>query len=61
MKKHGFTLKMTRSVDPAAPAYVWGKGVSGKGGRTTNSSISEKKTENMEVTSTNKTITKENV
>ena len=45
MKKHTFTTKMVNSVEPAAPARTWGKGVPGKGGRTTNSSISEKKTE----------------
>lgn len=44
MKKREFTIKIVKSVDPAAPACVWGKGVPGKGGRTTNSSISEKKT-----------------
>ena len=61
MKKHAFTVTMSRSVDPASPAHIWGKGVPGKGGMTTNSSISEKKTENMEVTLTNKTIKKENI
>lgn len=45
MKKHIFTTKMISAVEPAAPASVWGKGVPGKGGVTTNSSIVEKKTE----------------
>ena len=45
MKKYVLTTKMVSSVEPAAPARTWGKGVPGKGGRTTNSSISEKKTE----------------
>lgn len=44
MKKK-FTTKMTNSIEPPAPAYVWGKGVPGKGGETTNSSIAEKKNE----------------
>ena len=48
MKKHTFTTKMVSSVEPAAPARIWGKGVPGKGGRTTNSSISEKKIEKEE-------------
>lgn len=29
-------LKMNNAIDPAAPASVWGKGVPGKGGNTTN-------------------------
>lgn len=45
MKKHIFTNKMINAVDPAAPASVWGKGVPGKGGSTTNSTIVEKKNE----------------
>ena len=45
MKKYVFTNKMVNSIEPAAPARVWGKGVPGKGGRTTNSTITEKKTE----------------
>lgn len=43
MKK--FTTKMTNTVESPAPASVWGKGIPGKGGMTTNSSITEKKTE----------------
>lgn len=43
MKKHVFTNKMTNAVAPAAPASVWGKGVPGKGGKTTNASVAEKK------------------
>lgn len=43
MKKHVFTNKMTNAVSPAAPASVWGKGVPGKGGMTTNASAPEKK------------------
>lgn len=42
MKKK-FTNKLSNAVAPAAPASVWGKGVPGKGGMTTNSPISEKK------------------
>ena len=45
MKKRTFTTRMISTVEPAAPARIWGTGVPGKGGRTTNSSISEKKTE----------------
>lgn len=45
MKKHVFTTKMINTVEPAAPASVWGKGAPGKGGATTNSTITEKKTE----------------
>lgn len=45
MKRHVFTTKMVSAVEPAAPARIWGKGVPGKGGGTTNSSISEKKTD----------------
>ena len=44
MKK--FTTKMTNAVEPPAPASVWGKGVPGKGGKTTNSTIVETKKEN---------------
>lgn len=43
MKKHIFTTKMSNTVEPAAPASVWGKGIPGKGGLTTNSTITEKK------------------
>lgn len=42
MKKHVFTTKMVSAVEPAAPASVWGKCVPGKGGKTTNSTITEK-------------------
>ena len=42
MKKHIFTTKMIGSIEPAAPASVWGKGAPGKGGKTTNSEIAEK-------------------
>lgn len=45
MKKHIFTTKMSNAVEPAAPASVWGKGIPGKGGLTTNSAIAEKKTD----------------
>lgn len=45
MKKRAFTNKMVGAVESAAPASVWGKGVPGKGGVTTNSAIAEKKTE----------------
>lgn len=45
MKKHVFTNKMVNTVEPAAPASVWGKGIPGKGGSTTNFTIMEKKTE----------------
>lgn len=49
MKKHKFTGKMTNAVEPARPASVWGKGVPGKGGKTANSTITEKKTEKENV------------
>lgn len=43
MKK--FTNKATNAVEPAALASVWGyKGCAGKGGKTHNAFISEKKT-----------------
>lgn len=42
MKKRTFTTRMISTVEPAAPATVWGKGVPGKGGKTTNSAIIEK-------------------
>lgn len=38
-----FRNKLINAVEPAAPASVWGKGVPGKGGTTTNSNITEKK------------------
>lgn len=47
MKK--FTTKMTNAVEPPAPASVWGNGVPGKGGTTTNSSITENKIEKENV------------
>lgn len=37
MKKRTFTTRMISTVEPAAPATVWGKG-----GKTTNSTIIEK-------------------
>lgn len=37
-------IKATNEIAPAAPTSVWGyKGCAGKGGRTTNSHIPEKK------------------
>ena len=42
MKKRTVTTRMISTVEPAAPATVWGKGVPGKGGKTTNSAIIEK-------------------
>lgn len=36
MKKHRFQTIGTNDIFPAAPADVWGKGVPGKGGATTN-------------------------
>lgn len=40
--KHG---KKTNAIDSARPTSVWGyKGCSGKGGKTTNAAIIEKKT-----------------
>ena len=42
MKKK-FATKMTNAIEPANPASIWGKTVPGKGGKTTNSSIMEKK------------------
>ena len=45
MKKRVFTSKMTNAIEPAAPASIWGKGVPGKGGKTNNGAIVEKKTE----------------
>lgn len=38
-KDRTMTSKMTKSVDPAAKASVWGKGCAGKGGKTLNSRI----------------------
>lgn len=43
MKKK-FTNKLSNAVAPAAPASVWGKGVPGKGGMTSNPSTAGKKT-----------------
>ncbi len=46
MKKKKYSGKMTNAIEPAAPTSVWGyKGVPGKGGKTHNSTITEKKTE----------------
>ena len=39
MKKYGKLLKKNIAVEAAAPASVWGKGVPGKGGATTNFAI----------------------
>ena len=36
MKKFGKLLKMNNAIEPAASASVWGNGVPGKGGATTN-------------------------
>lgn len=36
MKKHKFKTIGTNAIDPASPASVWGKGVPGKGGASTN-------------------------
>ena len=43
MKKNYKKLlkKKNNAIDPAAPASVWGKGVPGKGGATTNFEIPE--------------------
>lgn len=50
MKKYIFIIKMSNAVEPAAPASVWGNVIPGKGGVTTNSSIStEKKNEKENV------------
>lgn len=43
--KHTFTNKLTNAVAPAAPASMWCKAVPGKGGKTTNASASEKKSD----------------
>lgn len=45
MKKYRFTGRMTNAVEAAAPSSIWGKGVPGKGGKTTNSAITEKKSD----------------
>ena len=37
-----FTNTMTNTIADAAPASVWGKGVPGKGGKTTNFAIVER-------------------
>ena len=43
MRKKIFTNKITNATEPAAPASVWGyKGCPGKGGKTRNSTISNK-------------------
>ena len=42
-KNYKSVVKMSNAIEPAAPASVWGyKGCAGKGGATTNSTISEK-------------------
>lgn len=45
MKKHKFQTIDTNEIDPASPASVWGKGVPGKGGATTN--FDAKKTDSV--------------
>lgn len=46
MKKKKYSGKMTNAIESAAPTSVWGyKGVPGKGGKTSNSTITEKKIE----------------
>lgn len=49
MKKYVFTNKLTNAIEPAAPARAWGKGAPGKGGKTNNGAIVEKKTEKESV------------
>lgn len=45
MKKNKRPGKKTNAIDSARPTSVWGyKGCSGKGGKTTNAAIIEKKT-----------------
>lgn len=46
MKKN-FTNKASNAVEPAAPASIWCKGVPGKGGMTTNTTIIQKEKENV--------------
>lgn len=41
-KNYKNLIKASNAVEPAAPASVWGKGVPGKGGATTNATISER-------------------
>lgn len=46
--KNNKHMTMTNAVQPAAPASIWGKGVPGKGGKSTNyfsTSTEEKKNE----------------
>lgn len=40
--KKTFTTIITNTIDPAGPASIWGKGVPGKGGATTNAVIVRK-------------------
>ncbi|MGM9683147.1 MAG: hypothetical protein ACI3XQ_06075 [Eubacteriales bacterium] len=40
-KNYNRILRMNNSVEPAAPARVWGKGVPGKFGKSTNFEIPE--------------------
>lgn len=40
-KNYKKLLKMNNAIDAAAPASVWGKGVPGKPGKTTNFEIPE--------------------
>lgn len=40
-RSHMRIIKANNAVEPAAPAFRWGKGVPGKGGATTNFEIPE--------------------
>ena len=40
-KSYKKIVKLSNAVEPAAPAAVWGKGVPGKGGKTTNCATSD--------------------
>lgn len=44
--KKTFTTIITNAIDPASPASIWGKGVPGKGGTTTNALITRQNEEN---------------
>ena len=45
--KHTFTNKLTNAIEPAVPTSVWGyKGCAGKGGKTQNVTIINKKETN---------------
>lgn len=44
-KRNRYVLRASNSIDSAAPASVWGKGVPGKGGMTTNFLIVHKEDE----------------